>query len=84
MPCVVDYIELDAEIKILRLDVPSEFIGKNLIELKLRAAYGVNVIAIISDNKSLVPPPPNYSFKTGDKIFVIGDYASLSKFEGSL
>ena len=80
---VVDYIELDAEIKILRLDVPSDFIGKNLIELKLRAVYGVNVIAIISNNKSLVPPPPNHSFKTGDKIFVIGDYASLSKFEDS-
>lgn len=80
---VVDYIELDAEIKILRLEVPPKFIGKNLIDLKLRAAYDVNVIAIINNEETLLPPPPKYVFSAGDKIFLIGTYAALSNFEHS-
>ena len=80
---VVDYIELDAEIKILRLEVPPKFIGKNLIDLKLRAAYDVNVIAIINNEETLLPPPPKHVFSAGDKIFLIGTYAALSKFENT-
>ena len=78
---VVDYIELDAELKILKLDVPAKFLGKNLIQLNLRAAHDINVIAIINNGQTLVPPPPNHIFTAGDKIFVIGTYAALSKFE---
>ena len=78
---LVDYIELEAEIKILRLEVPSKFIGKNLIELNLRTAYGLNVIALIRDKKTIVSPPPERIFTAGDEIFVLGTYAVLSKFE---
>ena len=81
---VVDYIELDAELKILCLDVPPKFIGKNLIDLNLRAAYDVNIIAIVSNGKTLVPPPPKQNFTAGDKIFVMGTYAALSKFESTI
>ncbi|MBR2733601.1 MAG: TrkA family potassium uptake protein [Selenomonadaceae bacterium] len=81
---VVDYIELDAELKILKLDVPPKFIGKNLIELNLRAAYDVNIIALISGGKTLVPPPPQHVFATGDEIFVIGTNVALSNFERNI
>lgn len=78
---IIDYTELDADIKILRLEVPPKFIGKNLIDLNLRSTYGVNIIAIISNKETLVPPPPKQVFKADDKIFVLGTYAALSKFE---
>ena len=81
---VVDYIELDAELKILKLDVPPKFIGKNLIELNLRAAYDVNIIALISGGKTLVPPPPQHVFSAGDEIFVIGTNVALSNFERNI
>lgn len=78
---LVDYIELESEIKIMRLEVPPKFIGKNLIQLNLRAACGLNVIALIKDKETIVPPPPEYIFAAGDEIFAIGTYAALSKFE---
>lgn len=78
---IIDYTELDADIKILRLEVPQKFIGKNLIDLNLRSAYEVNIIALISDKKTIIPPPPKHIFTADDKIFVLGTYAALSKFE---
>ena len=80
-PNAVDYIELDEAINILGVDVPQKLIGKNLIEAHLRAAYGVNVIAIISNGKTIVTPPPNRIFTADDKIFLVGTPAALSKFE---
>ena len=80
-PNAVDYIELDEAINILGVDVPQKLIGKNLIEANLRAAYGVNVIAIISNGETIVTPPPNRIFTADDKIFLVGTPAALSKFE---
>ncbi len=77
----VDYIELDADINILSLNVPKKFVGKNLIESNLRSEYNINIIAIISDGQTIVTPPPNRIFTADDKIFVIGTSAALSKFE---
>ena len=80
----VDYIELDTDINILNLDVPQKFIGKNLIELNLSSAYNVNIIAIISNGKTIVTPEPKHIFTEGDKIFVIGSASALSNFERDL
>ena len=80
----VDYIEIAANISVLSLDAPKKIIGKNLIESNLRSAYNVNIIAIIRNNRTIVTPPPSHIFATGDKIFVIGTQAALSKFEQSM
>ena len=80
----VDYMEIDANIKVLSLPVPKNLIGKNLIESNLRADYDVNIIAIICGNETIVTPPPNHVFAKGDKIFVIGTPAALAEFERSM
>ena len=80
----VDYIEIAANINVLSLDAPKKIIGKNLIESNLRSANNVNIIAIIRNNRTIVTPPPSHIFATGDKIFVIGTQAALSKFEQSM
>jgi len=77
----VDYIELDADINILSLNVPKKFVGKNLIEAELRNKYNVNVVAIKDGENILVTPPPNHIFKAGEKIFVVGTSDSLINFE---
>ncbi|MBQ6005796.1 MAG: TrkA family potassium uptake protein [Selenomonadaceae bacterium] len=76
-----DLTEIDTNIGILTLNVPKKFIGKNLIETNLREEYNVNVIAIRSEDKILVPPPPNHVFIVGEKIFVVGTSEALLKFE---
>lgn len=81
---VVDYMEIDANIKVLSLSAPKKLIGKNLDAANLRVEYKVNVIAIIRDGKTIVTPPPDHVFAEGDKIFVIGTPAALAEFERSM
>lgn len=80
----VDYMEIDANIKVLSLPAPKNLIGKNLIEANLRAAYDVNIIAIIRGNETIVTPPPNHVFAEGDKIFVTGTPVALAEFERNM
>ena len=77
----VDYVEIAGDIKVLSLSAPKSIIGKNLIQSNLRGLYHVNIIAITHNKKNIVTPPPTYIFEEGDKIFVIGTPAALSKFE---
>lgn len=80
----VDYIEIAGNLKVLRLNAPKNIIGKNLIQANLRATYNVNVIAIIHNRNTIVTPPPTYVFEEGDKIFLIGSPAALTKFEQNI
>ena len=77
----VDCISVDADINILSLTVPRQFVGKNLIEANLRADFGVNIVAVVNREESLIPPPPKRPFAADDKIFVIGTVTALEKFE---
>jgi len=80
-PNAIDYVDIDVNINLLRLNVPEKFIGKNLIQANLRADYNVNIIAIVCNDETLVTPPPTRIFTKDDKIFVIGTPAALVNFE---
>ncbi|MBO5999389.1 MAG: TrkA family potassium uptake protein [Lachnospiraceae bacterium] len=43
---VLDFFEIDDNLDIVEIRVQPEWIGKDLVELKLRSRYGINVIAI--------------------------------------
>ena len=77
----VDYIDIDANVNMLRLSVPKNFVGKSLNDTNLRVTYKVNVIAVISNGQTIVTPPPEHIFAAEDIIFVIGTPAALSNFE---
>ena len=80
----VDYIDISGNIKVLSLFAPKSIVGKNLIQANLRAAYNVNVIAIIHNGQTIVTPPPTYVFAEGDKVFFIGSPVALTKFEQNI
>ncbi len=46
LPVLGQYVELGEGYSLISLPVPVAFVGKTLIELKLRSAFGVNLIAI--------------------------------------
>ncbi|MBQ9130493.1 MAG: TrkA family potassium uptake protein, partial [Clostridia bacterium] len=43
---ILERIQFSNEYSIVEIPMPAEWVGKNLIELSVRANYGVNVIAI--------------------------------------
>lgn len=80
----INYIDIDADINGLSLNVPKKLVGKNLIEANLRGKYDINIIAVISDGKTLVTPPPTHIFNPNDKIYIIGTLESLAKFRKAM
>ncbi|MBN1114180.1 MAG: TrkA family potassium uptake protein [Oligoflexia bacterium] len=86
VPNLVDHILLTPETAIVEVPVPSAFMGKSLVELNIRANFGINVIGIKSidsvngSEKITVAPLPDAKFKKGDNIFVLGESVKLNKF----
>ena len=54
---VMEYIELSQEFGIVEMKPVPEWVGKTVRELELRTRYGVNVIAVRSDEETIKIPP---------------------------
>ena len=78
---VLDYIELSDEYGIIDIPVPGSWKGKSLKELNVRAALGVNILAIRRGGKINVSPGADFTFAEGDVVVVLGDSAALKKVQ---
>jgi len=58
-PTILDYLRLHGDISLLEILAPEEFVGKNLMELRLRERYGITVIAIFGPERKAVSPRPD-------------------------
>ena len=76
---VMDYIELSSEISVMSLAIPTEFVGKNLIEADLRRRYDVNVVAIKRDGRTIVNPKAQEVFQPEDEIIVLGTHEGVKR-----
>ena len=76
---VMDYIELSSEISVMSLTIPTEFIGKNLIEADLRRRYDVNVVAIKREGRTLVNPKAQEVFQPEDEIIGLGTHEGVRR-----
>lgn len=76
---VMDYIELSGEISVMSLSVPTDLIGKNLIEADLRRRYDVNVVAIKREGRTMVNPKAQEVFQPEDEIIVLGTHEGVKR-----
>ncbi len=76
---VLDYIQLSEKLNISKLTVPSEIVGKTVLETNFRGKYGVNIIAIENKTKIYETVMPDYCFKESDILFVSGSKEGLNK-----
>lgn len=75
----IDIIELSKDVSMIELDVRSEWVGKNLLELNLRRKYSINVIAIVQDNNVCINIDPEQPIDKSMKLIVIANPSKLSK-----
>lgn len=82
-PNVLDFIPLAEEYDLIQVGPPSEFIGKSLKDLNLRAKHNVHVIAI----KELVPenfvliPPASFVIKDSDILVMLGKSEDIKRIK---
>ncbi len=75
-------IDVDVEMREMKLrqliiGADSPFIGKTLIESRIRDRYSCMVVGLEEGKESLSPYSPNRKFRAGDIIWVVGEQESL-------
>ncbi len=84
-PNLLDFVPLGEDFEVMDVGVPDAFIGKSLLNLKLRERFGVFVIAV----KELIPPKfvflpgPDFVIKPSDVLVMIGKEADLVRIQQS-
>ncbi|MBU2489344.1 MAG: TrkA family potassium uptake protein [Proteobacteria bacterium] len=80
-PNVLDFVPLSDDYDLIQAGPPTEFVGRSIRELNLRARYNVHIIAI----KELVPenfilvPPPDFVIKDSDVLMLLGKTKDIEK-----
>ncbi len=69
----LDFIELSESVKVATFNVPSQFIGKTIIDIDLRKKFGLNIIAIENAGNVLDSIRPDYTFVEGDVLYLCGN-----------
>lgn len=80
-PGILDFIELAEDYSVAEIVATDRMVGKNLIELNLRAKFGVNVMAIKSGPHINISPHAEDTIKEGDILVVIGLNTDLERLE---
>ncbi|HKL09802.1 MAG TPA: TrkA family potassium uptake protein [Clostridia bacterium] len=75
---ILDYIELSDDYSIVEIQALSEWTGKNLAEINMRAKHGVNVMAIKRNAEINISPTAADTIEEGDTLIVVGENADLA------
>ncbi|MGI2327354.1 potassium channel family protein [Planococcus sp. YIM B11945] len=78
---VLDYLELSDEHSIMEIRANEKLAGYTLIELDIRAKYGINIVAIKRDGDILVSPQADMKIAFGDVLIIIGSDVDINRFE---
>ncbi|RXT07107.1 TrkA family potassium uptake protein [Ammoniphilus sp. CFH 90114] len=80
-PNVLDFIELAEDYSVVEVVAGERLVGKSLIELNIRARFGVNVMAIKSGAHINIAPQADDTIQKDDILVVIGENRDLRRFE---
>jgi trk system potassium uptake protein TrkA len=69
----LDFIELSDSVKVAKFNVPKEFIGKTILEVRLREKFNLNVIAIENNGTVVDTIRPDYAFRENDVLYLCGN-----------
>ncbi|MDJ1152839.1 TrkA family potassium uptake protein [Macrococcus caseolyticus] len=78
---VLDYLELSDQHSIVEIRAGETLQGHTILELDIRANYGINIIAVKRGREIIVSPDPAVAIENGDILIIIGHDNDLNRFE---
>ncbi|TDM34425.1 potassium channel family protein [Macrococcoides canis] len=78
---VLDYLELSDQHSIVEIRAGETLQGHTILELDIRANYGINIIAVKRGKEIIVSPDPAVAIENGDILIMIGHDNDLNRFE---
>ena len=80
---VMEYIELSQEFGIVEMKPIREWVGKTIRELEMRTRYGINVIAVRTDENTIrIPPDIDTPIQENVGMVMLGQYALFENLKG--
>ncbi len=77
---IKDYIPVPGDYSIFEVEVPSSWVGKSMIDLKIRQNMRLNVLAVKNTKDDFnMDYDPSEPFKQGQTVVIIGSDADLKK-----
>jgi trk system potassium uptake protein TrkA len=87
VPNVLDYIELSKEFSIVEVPAPTDFVGRTLRAIGLRARFGLTTIAIKRQGRegerasTNIAPGPDDVIQAGDVLSLLGSNERLGQLD---
>lgn len=75
----VDLADLSDSFSIVEVEIPHEWISKNLIQLHLREKYGFNIIAVRKNGQVSINVEPEAPLEAETSLVVLGENAMIAK-----
>ena len=76
-----DWIELSSEYSLTEAQMPEQWIGRSLSELRVREKYGVNVVGVRQGEEVNVTWDPHEPLPAEGVLIIIGSNEVLERFE---
>ncbi len=83
-PNILDFIELAEDYSIVEVVAGEKMNGKSLLDLKIRAKFGINVMAIKSGSHINIAPQAGDMIQANDILVVVGGNHDLKRFEETI
>ncbi|MBD8026609.1 TrkA family potassium uptake protein [Ureibacillus sp. Re31] len=77
---VLDYLELSDEHSIMEIRANDRIAGFSLIDLDIRAKYGINIVGIKRGETIVISPAADDKILLGDILLVIGADVDINRF----
>lgn len=77
---VLDYLELSDEHSIMEIKANERIAGFSLIDLDIRAKYGINIVGIKRGESIIISPAADDKILLGDILLVIGADVDINRF----
>lgn len=81
---VLDYLELSDEHSIVEIVASDRLVGNTIIDLDIRAKYGINIVAMKRGREIIVSPQADEQIQKADILIVIGADTDINRFEKRL
>ena len=78
---VLDYLELSDEHSLVEIAANGKLAGNTLLDLDIRARYGINIVAIKRGKEVIVSPLATEEIQKDDILIVIGSNPDIERFE---
>lgn len=78
---IVEHIQLSPEYSIVEIVSLPEWKGQTIVDLNMRANYGINIIAIERDKHIKITPGPNFTLNENDILVVVGTNEKIQELQ---